>query len=150
MAWYVYVIKSEVDGRLYKGMTQERSRTTRDSQCGRLSIFTIKYLKNRILVLILTCLDSASVLPKQFNIISSTFDPGQDPVQDSRPTQWNLLLTSDNDYGSLNSEFYAQYFIHKAIALKLGFTFLFSEYKTDTVTRLLCSCLERPISYIAD
>jgi hypothetical protein len=68
---------------------------------------------------------------KQFNIISSSFDQGQDPVQTGSPTRFNLLLTSDNDIGSLNSEFYFKYQISKKIGLRIGYTFLFSEYQTD-------------------
>jgi hypothetical protein len=68
---------------------------------------------------------------KQFNIISSTFDPNQAPVQSGSPTRFNLLLTSDNDIGSLNSEFYLRYWVTEKVGLRLGFTFLFSEYRTD-------------------
>jgi hypothetical protein len=50
----------------------------------------------------------------------------------AKPTGFNLLLISDNDLGSLNSEFYGQYGINKKFAAKLGFQFLFNEYKTNT------------------
>ena len=68
---------------------------------------------------------------KQFNVISSSFDAGQSPIQMGSPTSFNLLLTSDNDIGSLNSEFYLRYWITKKIGVRAGFTFLFSEYRTD-------------------
>lgn len=68
---------------------------------------------------------------KQFNIISSTFDPNQAPVQSGSPTTLNLLLTSDNDIGSLNSEFYLKYNLNERIGIRGGFTFLFSEYRTN-------------------
>jgi hypothetical protein len=68
---------------------------------------------------------------KRFNIISSSVDPGQDPVPAGSPTRFNLLLTSDNDIGSLNSEFYFRYGITKKIGMRAGYTFLFSEYRTD-------------------
>jgi hypothetical protein len=68
---------------------------------------------------------------KRFNIISSSLDPGQDPVPAGSPTRFNLLLTSDNDIGSLNSEFYFRYGITKKIGVRAGYTFLFSEYRTD-------------------
>jgi hypothetical protein len=68
---------------------------------------------------------------KDFNIISSEYDRGQSPIQSGRPTTWNVLLTSDNDYGSLNSEFYLRYWAWKNFAVKTGFTFLFSEYTTS-------------------
>lgn len=64
------------------------------------------------------------------SIISSVFDDGQKPVQDVSPTKLNLLLTSDNDIGSLNSEFYVRYWLHKKWAIRAGYTFYFSEYST--------------------
>jgi hypothetical protein len=68
---------------------------------------------------------------KNFNILSSSYDPNQAPVQSGSPTNFNLLLTSDNDIGSLNSEFYLRYWITKKVGVRAGFTFLFSEYRTD-------------------
>ena len=49
----------------------------------------------------------------------------------SKPTSFNLLLISDNDLGSLNSEFYGKYQLTEKLALKAGFQFLFTEYTTD-------------------
>jgi hypothetical protein len=51
--------------------------------------------------------------------------------QPAKPTSFNLLLSSDNDIGSLNSEFYIAYRIHKRIALRGAYSFSFSEYTTD-------------------
>jgi hypothetical protein len=68
---------------------------------------------------------------KDFNIISSSFDPNQSPVQRGSPTRFNLLLTSDNDIGSLNSEFYLRYWLTRKIGIRTGYTFLFSEYRTE-------------------
>lgn len=68
---------------------------------------------------------------KKFNIISSAFDGGQVPVQNGKPTRLNLLLTSDNDIGSLNSEFYAGLHVTEKLGVKAGLTFLFSEYRTE-------------------
>jgi hypothetical protein len=68
---------------------------------------------------------------KEFNVLSSSFDANQSPVQKGSPTRHNLLLTSDNDIGSLNSEFFIRYWPKENIGLKLGFTFLFSEYRTS-------------------
>lgn len=68
---------------------------------------------------------------KLFNIISSSFDQGQSPVQQGSPTRVNLLLTSDNDIGSLNSEFYARFRANKKLGIRTGLTFLFSEYRID-------------------
>ena len=68
---------------------------------------------------------------KSFNVISSIYDDGQEPVQRASPTAFNLLLTSDNDIGSLNSEFYARYKFNLRFSVRAGYAFLFSEYETD-------------------
>ena len=68
---------------------------------------------------------------KKFNIISNVYDAGQQPVQEGSPTKFNLLLTSDNDIGSLNSEFFIRYKITPKISLRGGYAFIFSEYRTD-------------------
>jgi hypothetical protein len=68
---------------------------------------------------------------KHFNVISNVFDAGQSPVVAGNPTRFNLLLTSDNDIGSLNSEFYVTLAVSNRIGLRAGYTFLFSEYTTD-------------------
>ncbi|MES2776647.1 MAG: hypothetical protein V4722_20890 [Bacteroidota bacterium] len=49
-----------------------------------------------------------------------------------QPTAFNLLLVSDNDKGSLNSELFAHYEFNKKWGVKIGFEFLFAEYKTVT------------------
>ncbi len=48
------------------------------------------------------------------------------------PTQFNILLISDNDRGSLNSEFYGKYSINDKWGIKLAAQFLFIEYTTAT------------------
>lgn len=50
----------------------------------------------------------------------------------AKPTFFNLLLVSDNDLGSLNSELFAAYQYNKKWSAKLGFQFLFAEYTTNT------------------
>lgn len=50
----------------------------------------------------------------------------------AKPTGFNLLLISDNDLGSLASEFFARYRWNDAWAVKLGFEFFFAEYTTST------------------
>jgi hypothetical protein len=67
---------------------------------------------------------------KKFNVISNVYDAGQSPVVAGSPTRFNVLLTSDNDIGSLNSEFYIQLMIGDRIGFRTGYTFLFSEYTT--------------------
>jgi hypothetical protein len=49
----------------------------------------------------------------------------------AKPTVFNALLISDNDLGSLNSEFFMQYNVNKNWGAKIGFQFLFGEYTTD-------------------
>ena len=51
---------------------------------------------------------------------------------DAHPTAFNILLISDNDRGSLNSEFYVRYFLNVRWGLKIGGQFLFTEYTTTT------------------
>lgn len=46
------------------------------------------------------------------------------------PTSFNLLLTSNNDLGSLNSELYAGYQLNEQLGLRAGFGFYFVEYTT--------------------
>ncbi|MEO7312080.1 MAG: hypothetical protein ABIX01_16880 [Chitinophagaceae bacterium] len=50
----------------------------------------------------------------------------------AKPTAFNLLLVSDNDLGSLNSELFAKYHFSQKWAIKAAFEFLFTEYKTNT------------------
>ncbi len=50
----------------------------------------------------------------------------------AKPTSFNALLTSDNDLGSLNSEFYARYYLNDKWGLKAAAQFHFTEYTTDT------------------
>ncbi len=52
-------------------------------------------------------------------------------LADAKPSSFNLLLVSDNDRGSLNSEMFARYAINARWALKLGAQFLFTEYTTS-------------------
>ena len=48
------------------------------------------------------------------------------------PTSFNALLISDNDRGSLNSEFFARYMLNGKWGLKAGLQFHFTEYTTDS------------------
>jgi len=50
---------------------------------------------------------------------------------DANPTPFNILLISDNDRGSLNSELYLKYFFSDKWSLKGGAQFLFTEYTTE-------------------
>ena len=53
-------------------------------------------------------------------------------ITQGKPTSFNALLISDNDLGSLNSELFAQYQLNNKLAIKLGVSFLFTEYTTST------------------
>jgi hypothetical protein len=48
----------------------------------------------------------------------------------AKPTPLNILLISDNDRGTLNSELYVKYFFNDRWGAKLGGQFLFTEYTT--------------------
>jgi|APTNR8051073442_1049403.scaffolds.fasta_scaffold00001_271 hypothetical protein len=65
---------------------------------------------------------------KSGNYINGT----QTAVENSKPTAFNVLLISDNDRGSLNSELYGKYYLNDTWGIKLGVQFLFTEYTTDT------------------
>ena len=49
----------------------------------------------------------------------------------AKPTSFNLLLISDNDKGSLNSELFGRYKWNDSWGVKLGVQFFFAEYTTD-------------------
>lgn len=51
---------------------------------------------------------------------------------EGKPTPFNILLVSDNDRGSLNSELYVKYYLNDQWSLKLAGQFLFTEYTTKT------------------
>lgn len=85
-----------------------------------------------------------------FNIDAIGFSFGKDQVgkyvayqsadngstQSATPSSFNLLLVSDNDKGSLNSEFYIRYWFNNNWGIRAGGTFLFTEYTTDNKLRL--------------
>ena len=50
----------------------------------------------------------------------------------AQPTSFNILLVSDNDIGSLNSQFFGRYRLSETLGVKAGLQFLFTEYTTDT------------------
>jgi long-subunit fatty acid transport protein len=52
--------------------------------------------------------------------------------ENAKPTPFNILLISDNDIGSLNSEIYLAYDVSDKVAVKAGTQFLFTEYTTDS------------------
>ena len=54
----------------------------------------------------------------------------------TKPAGFNLLLTGDNDLGSLNSEFFVRYQLNNRFAIKAVYQFLFIEYKTTTTQQI--------------
>jgi len=53
-----------------------------------------------------------------------------------RPAHFNALLTGDNDYGSLNSEFFLRYRLNGRLSIKAVYQFFFAEYKTQTIRQI--------------
>ena len=54
----------------------------------------------------------------------------------AKPAPFNLLLTGDNDLGSLNSELFLKYKLNNKWGLKAVYQFLFVEYKTTTIKQI--------------
>ncbi len=54
----------------------------------------------------------------------------------ANPNGLNLLLVSDSDLGSLNSEIYARYWVTEKIGIRAGVSFLFTEYTSDKKVQL--------------
>jgi hypothetical protein len=51
--------------------------------------------------------------------------------QNAKPTTLNLLLVGNADIGTLNSEFYAKYWLTEKWAIRGGLVLIFTEYTTD-------------------
>ncbi len=68
-----------------------------------------------------------------------TYNEGKTHVSNAYPTAGNLLLVSDNDLGSLNSEFMISYLHKKHMRFKIGPVFMFNEYE-----------LSSPVEYVND
>ncbi len=60
-----------------------------------------------------------------------TTSPLASAKQEAKPTPFNLLLISDNDLGSLNSEIKIKYYFRNNWAFNFGATFIFAEYTTN-------------------
>ena len=63
-------------------------------------------------------------------IANSTGSSLNGTVQEAKPTSFNLLLISDSDRGSLNSEAYVRYRLNPRVSLRGGLGFQFNEYTT--------------------
>jgi hypothetical protein len=66
------------------------------------------------------------------NTSGNYINGAQGSIESASPTPFNLLLTSDNDTGSLNSEFFGRYLLTDKWAIKGGVQFHFTEYTTDS------------------
>lgn len=62
--------------------------------------------------------------------------PDNGTIKTASPTSFNLLLVSDNDIGSLNSELYIRYWLNPKWAIRAGASFAFTEYTTENKLRL--------------
>lgn len=71
---------------------------------------------------------------KSSAILTSYGNTSIEPV--AKPAAFNLLLTGDNDYGSLNSEFFVKYKVNSRWGIKALYQFVFIEYKTETVNQV--------------
>lgn len=70
--------------------------------------------------------------------ITNTQAPANSPrtqTLKAKPHTLNALLVSDNDIGSLNSDFTVGYWVTPKWNLFAGYTFLFSEYQTEKIIR---------------
>jgi hypothetical protein len=67
-------------------------------------------------------------------ILTSNGNTTTEPV--AKPTAFNVLLTGDNDYGTLNSEFFVKYKVGNKWSIKAVYQFLFIEYKTTTTQQI--------------
>jgi len=65
------------------------------------------------------------------SVLLSNGSNAAEPV--TKPSNRNLLLTGDLDYGSLNSEFFVKYNISSRWDIKLVYQFFFTEYNTQTI-----------------
>lgn len=70
---------------------------------------------------------------KQSGIFDATGSSLNQSTQTAKPTLFNVLLISDSDRGSLNSELFYKYNFTPTKAFRLGLSFQFMEYTTDKV-----------------
>ncbi|QEC66035.1 hypothetical protein FRZ67_01455 [Panacibacter ginsenosidivorans] len=71
---------------------------------------------------------------KTSGIFNSNGKTTTEPV--AKPAAFNLLLTGDHDYGSLNSEFFLKYKVADRWSVKALYQFIFIEYKTTTMHQI--------------
>lgn len=68
---------------------------------------------------------------KTSGIFKSNGKTTTEPI--AKPSAFNLLLTGDHDYGTLNSEFFLKYKVADRWSVKALYQFIFIEYKTTTL-----------------
>ena len=66
------------------------------------------------------------------SISGNYINGAQGSIEPASPTAFNVLLISDNDIGSLNSELFARYLLNDKWAIKGGLQFQFTEYTTSS------------------
>jgi len=71
---------------------------------------------------------------KESGILTSNGTTSNEP--DAKPKSFNVLLTGDNDIGSLNSEFFLKYKIDNHWGIKFLYQFYFAEYETRNVKQI--------------
>jgi hypothetical protein len=91
--------------------------------------YTLPFFKDRLQLGVNIDAIGLSVGMKQGGTFTSS---SRNAAVSAKPTALNLLLISDSDYGSLNSEWYVCYWVSKKWGVKAGYEFLFTEYKTDS------------------
>lgn len=55
----------------------------------------------------------------------------------AKPTAFNVLLTGDHDYGTLNSEFFMRYRLNDKWSVRGIYQFIFTEYNTTNIKQAL-------------
>lgn len=98
--------------------------------------YTLPYWKNRL------------ELGVNIDAIGFTFGSKQNASYNNntvsaKPSSFNILLISDSDVGSLNSEWYISYWASKNLKIKAGYEFLFTEYTTETKIQAIPGTTDR-------
>jgi hypothetical protein len=72
--------------------------------------------------------------PKRASLLTSNGIASYE--SNTKPTVFNLLLTGDNDLGSLNSAFFLKYKLNPNWGIKFVYEFYFAEYKSNTIVQI--------------
>ena len=71
---------------------------------------------------------------KGSGILTSNAKTRNEPA--AKPASFNVLLTGDLDYGSLNSEYFVRYRLNDKWSVRAIYEFYFGEYETNTVKQI--------------